>query len=359
MPDSDSNLTPKVDRIASLDQFRGYTVVGMLLVNYLEKFSAVPPILKHHNSYCSYADTIMPQFFFAVGYAFRLTSLKRAERDGTGSATRHAIGRNLGLLLLGLVFHQLDGEAKTWVALQSLGLRGFFSNAFQREPFQTLVSIALASLWCLPVIRAAAWARLLFLVATALLHLWLSAQGYFAFAWNRPVIDGGALGFLSWSIPLLVGTFAYDLVASGRRSAFALMLVIGASLMGIGYALSNMGGHVPPPFVAPARPVDLWMMSQRAGSVSYLTFAAGFSIAVFAAFVVVADWLKLRFGVFRTFGRNALATYLVHPMVYSAVKPYAPADSPLWYAFLSFGLAFGIVYLFMRHLEKEGVYLRL
>ena len=60
---------PAKGRIASLDQFRGYTVAGMLLVNFIGGFHEVGAIWKHHNTYCSYADTIMPQFFFAVGFA--------------------------------------------------------------------------------------------------------------------------------------------------------------------------------------------------------------------------------------------------------------------------------------------------
>ena len=42
--------------------------------------TVVPAILKHHNTYCSYADTIMPQFFFAVGFAYRLTFLRGSRR---------------------------------------------------------------------------------------------------------------------------------------------------------------------------------------------------------------------------------------------------------------------------------------
>lgn len=59
-----------MQRLVSLDQFRGYTVIGMILVNYVGGFAVVPEVLKHHNDYCSYADTIMPQFLFAVGFAF-------------------------------------------------------------------------------------------------------------------------------------------------------------------------------------------------------------------------------------------------------------------------------------------------
>ncbi len=77
---STATTTPKPPstRIASLDQFRGYTVAGMFLVNFLGGYLATPLLLKHHNTFCSYADTIMPQFFFAVGFAFRLTFGRRA-----------------------------------------------------------------------------------------------------------------------------------------------------------------------------------------------------------------------------------------------------------------------------------------
>ncbi len=63
------------------------------------------------------------------------------------------------------------------------------------------------------MIAAGTWARVLFLFASAGLHLWLSSWFYLDWAWNRPVIDGGPLGFLSWTIPLLAGSLAYDAAA--------------------------------------------------------------------------------------------------------------------------------------------------
>src|SRR6516162_9994029 len=88
-------------RIVSLDQFRGYTVAGMLLVNFLGGFAVVPAILKHHSTYCSYADTIMPQFFFAVGFAYGLTFLRRLSQSGVWTAAFAVVKRNLGLFLIG------------------------------------------------------------------------------------------------------------------------------------------------------------------------------------------------------------------------------------------------------------------
>ena len=69
-------------RIVSMDQFRGYTVAGMFLVNFVGGLAAFPEVLKHHNDhpYFSYADTIMPSFLFAAGFSYRLTTLRRLTR---------------------------------------------------------------------------------------------------------------------------------------------------------------------------------------------------------------------------------------------------------------------------------------
>ena len=58
-------------------------------------------------------------------------------------------------------------------------------------------------------------------------------------------------------------------------------------------------------------------------------------------------------GLFRTFGQNALAAYIVHPMVAGAVKPYMPGDCRLWFVLAGFLLYFGICYMLIRYLEKN------
>ncbi len=276
---------PPAGRIISLDQFRGYTVAAMLLVNFLGGYTVMPALLKHHNTYCSYADTIMPQFFFAVGFAYRLTFLRRLKAVGPWAASTAVVRRCLGLVLVGFVLYHLDGGVSSWSALRALGVRGFLTSAFGREPFETLVHIALASVWVLPVIAAGPLPRAVALLASAVLHTWLSSRFYFDWVWTKPGIDGGPLGFLTWSIPLLVGSFAHDVVAEAKRGVAARLTAWAAGLMAIGYSLSCLGGAPAAlPFCPPNRPVDLWTMSQRAGSVSYLTFASGFSLALYAVY---------------------------------------------------------------------------
>jgi predicted acyltransferase len=354
-----------VPRIASLDQFRGYTVAGMLFVNFLSGMQAVPAIFKHHNTYCSYADTIMPQFFFAVGFAYRLTFLRRLASSGPWNAIRAVLTRNAGLVVLGFVLYHLDGEVRSWQELGRLGAWGFLSQAFRRELFQTLVHIAITSVWILPVIAAGIAPRVAFLAASAGLHLWLSSRFYFDWAWQTPVIDGGQLGFLTWTIPTLVGSLAFDAIVAARTlGTDPIPKLVGWSvvLMAVGYGLSCAAGRwPPPPFVPPpsGNVVSLWTMSQRTGSASYLTFAAGFSLAVYAVFVLLCDRWKAQSSLFRVFGQNALAAYIIHPLVAGAVKPYVPNDAPGWYVAAGLGLYFAICALFNRYLAEHKLFLRL
>jgi hypothetical protein len=104
---------------------------------------------------------------------------------------------------------------------------------------------------------------------------------------------------------------------------------------------------------------DLFTMSQRSGSLTYLVFGAGFSLAVYALFVLACDIGKFNLGIFRTLGTNALAGYIIHGLVNEAVKPFVPRDSPLWYVLTGFFVSLAICYLFLRAMEKQRIYLKL
>lgn len=372
-----AETTANARRIVSLDQFRGYTVLGMFLVNFVGPYAVIKnlvPVLCHHHTYCSYADTIMPQFFFAVGFAYRLTFLRRVELSSSAAAYSRTLKRNFGLILLGLVIHRLDGRYETWAKLQEVGVSGVGAMAFQRNFFQTLTHIGITALWILPVIAARPSVRILYAILSAVLFHALSEWGYYDWVLKRPGIDGGPLGFLTWTIPMIVGTVAYDVLAARRRWLVVRLLTAGTVIMLLGYGLSCLNRITPPnaasvsnwsglllepPFVAPTQPVNLWTMSQRAGSVSYLTFGAGFATAVYALFVLVCEVWPLRVGLFRTLGTNALVGYIIHDLVNEAVQPFVPKDSPLWFVFAGFGVSLLICYLFLRSLEKQQLFLKL
>ncbi len=370
---------PEKERFASLDQFRGYTVFGMFLVNFVGSYVLVKqhlPLLSHHNTYCSYADTIMPQFFFAVGFSFRLTFLRRRESAGASSAIWHAIKRNFALLVVALFVHQLDGKFASWQALCESDLWTVLTTAFSKSFFQTLTHIAFASLWILPVVGAKPIWRWGYLIFSAVLFHALSVAGYYEWVTVKPGgIDGGVLGFMSWSIPTLMGTLAYDWVAADRAASLKKLIAVGCGAMIVGYSLSCLNAITPPntipagtsfmaylvepPFVAPSRPINIWTMSQKAGAVSYMVFGGGFSMVVLALFVAASDLGKWEIGLFRTLGVNALAGYILHDLVNATIRPFVPKDSPLWWVFAGFGVSLLICYVCLRHLEKQKVFLRL
>ncbi len=363
-------------RIISLDQFRGFTVLGMFVVNFLGSFTVTPALLKHHDTYFSLADAIMPQFFFAVGFAYRLTFLRAVASRESGSMFRRFWRRNAILILLGAILYLVPEAVHNFTRSQPPALSMFLKRAICEELFQTLVHIGITALWILPVIGARPALRLAWLCGSAGLHLGLSHWFYYQWVTQVAGIDGGLLGFLTWTIPMIAGSFAYDVVVRSTEPGQGVrsLLLWGAGAMVLGYALSCLNLVTPPntiteaglgswlvapPFVPPTHPVNLWTMSQRAGSVSYLTFGAGFSLAVYALFVWACDGRRWQIGIWRTLGTNALAGYVMHGVVGWGFSAVIARRAPLGTVLVALLLYVSVCYGCVRLLEKKGIYWKL
>ncbi|HEV3115564.1 MAG TPA: hypothetical protein VGY58_00835 [Gemmataceae bacterium] len=398
-------------RIVSLDQFRGYTVAGMILVNYVGGFAVTHPVFEHHNTYFSYADSIMPAFHFAVGFALRLVLLKRIVTLGKSRAYAGAVRRGLGLILLSTVLEFAGhGAPKSWSAMTQTTLWGALAGPLKNEFWETLAIIGVTSIWVLPVIAGSARRRIIFVSGCLAVHVLLAHLFYFHFLNRQPNwldrfwgsadvrgLDGGPFGFLAWSLPQIAGSLAYDWVASRRTAAtFFRLLLWSLSFMAAGYLLSILSLSyprtpepttseeviavaaspvLPPrsprntdrlpalPFVQPAAPdqrqLNYWLMDKRVVTLPFNLFSTGFALAAYACFFLFSDLGRRQIGFLRTLGQNALAAYILHELVAKAVRAFAPADSPLWWVAATFMLYVGITYLFVRHLEKNGVYLRM
>jgi len=383
-------------RLVSLDQFRGATMLGMLLVNFLGSYSVCPRLLRHTHDYCSLADVIMPQFLFAAGFSLRLTVCSRLARDGKVPSGR-LIRRVVLLAAIAVGWYSVTDIQGIRSQLQTRPLLDVLASCGKRQWFQTLLHIGATTLWIVPVLVSGGRVRLLFASASALLHAGLS--WWFMFDWvhaDPRAIDGGPLGFLSWCLPALAGTWACDLLGhgavAGRFSAVSRLACAGILLSLCGWLLSipsvlyNVssadgqqlaadpviphhtrvavwnGQLVEPPFVPPPpfqqRQWNYWMMTQRACSISYTLFTAGVSCVVFALFSFVCDLHQWQSGLLRTLGTNSLAAYILHDVAGWCISPALSRDSALLSVLAGLVLFISLTVGACQLLERRGWYLR-
>ncbi len=401
---------PASTRIVSMDQFRGYTVVGMCVVNFLGGLAAIHPVLKHNNNYFSYADSIMPSFMFACGFSYRLSALRRGERLGAQAMYGRFALRSLGLVLISLMMYGFGIEFKTWNEMTVTGVYQFLIRLVKANLWETLAIIGVAQLMILPIILRRASIRLLAIVGFLLIHILVSHYFNVNFLFGRhnsldqflgtvgsTAWDGGLFGLLIWAAMMLVGSLAFDAVASvpPRRAAMRL-LVPGFLMMLAGYGLSclsmlydgepslertNVAASpvwppfermrdrplqsllAEPPFVQPpapeVRPHNYWMMHKKIASWPFFFFATGFSATLYGIFILACDLRGGQVGLFRTFGQNALAAYVLHHMVETQLRTIVPADSPLWFCMVGLIAFSTITYIMIRFLEINKVYIKL
>lgn len=332
----------------------------MFVVNFAGGHPCVPVLLRHHRTWFSIADAVMPMFFLAVGYSLRLAFVKHLEKEGIEQARWMAVRRALALVLVGLVVHGLDGSFVSWQSLQDEGL-GALGKAFVRSPFQALVHIGLTTLWVLPVVARSLRAQGAWLSASIAAHTALLLAGYQPWLVEHGCIDGGPLGFLAWTAPVLAGAMLRTRDEGDRLSARAIGLA-GFAVLALGYAtscLSHGGVIAAPPFVEPWHERDVWTASQQTAGASYQFVGVGVAMVVFALCRWLADARGVQFSMFRTFGRNALAAYVLHGLVEDFVDPFVPKDAPLWWWAVGCSVFFAITWAMLRGMEKQGLFVRL
>ncbi len=101
------------------------------------------------------------------------------------------------------------------------------------------------------------------------------------------------------------------------------------------------------------------MMSQRAGSLSYLLFSTGFSLVVFAVFYLLCDRWGWKNELLETLGVNALAGYVIHDLVGEVVKRFAGREVPSGVMWTAFAAYFAIVWGILRLMERRGIFWRM
>ncbi|WP_373651083.1 heparan-alpha-glucosaminide N-acetyltransferase domain-containing protein [Schlesneria sp. DSM 10557] len=263
---------PSTGRRISLDQFRGYAVAVMFIVNFCGDLKAIPDWIKHHDTYFSYADSIMPGFIFAAGFSYRLTMLRRLARDGALASYRHAVIRGLSLVLVSLAMYGFnDSFVKSWNDVNPNQVWDFIAGMIKANLWETLAIIGVTQIVVLPFIAARTPVLILGMLALLTGHLLFSYSFNFAFIFGQPnwlnaywgaaksgCWDGGIFGTMNWGVIMLAGALSYELI-NNRQPAQAggLLLGLGAVVMAIAYGLSCISTAYDIPVDSPPTPRDL------------------------------------------------------------------------------------------------------
>lgn len=328
-------------RIASLDEYRGYAIFGMILVNYLGEF-ALPGLgymrggeyvdlswlVRHSPAWFSYADTIAPIFIFVVGMGFRLSLQRRFARDGRKRGILSALRRYSILAFIGLCWGGFDWQVSIWDAL---------------------LDIALAGMLSLPFIDRAAWVRVAaavaYLVFYQVCYTWL---GYGEWTMNNS-IDGGPLGIFSWAFILLMGTLAMDLLEEGKtRKLITHCLLWGVGLAVLGWIFKWPWGSFK----------EHWPFSQRGMSAPYALYSTGIAFLTFIPFYLVADVWGKRFPHLKVLGSNPLVMYIAQGAVCAIFTERLGHDVTLFVSLSTFVGAYAICYGIAAELYRRKIFIK-
>lgn len=280
-------------RIPSIDQFRGFAILLMVLANYLAGVAWIPAWLKHAPDIgLTVIDLIAPFFIFSIGLTYALALRRRAEQNGWRAAAWSAVLRYLAIG--GLGFFLVSGEILlgqstnnlNWGVLQAIGAAGLLTMAFIRLP-----------IWA----RALAGLALLALYQFLLDHLWL--ESVLAYP------HGGPQGALGWTAMLILATTLADMFHAPQGGR-ARLLAGATALLLLGVVLSA------------------WLpVSKNRVSATYVLVSLGTSGLLFLAFDLLAA--RLRLGLLSAWGKNPLILYVAHLLLLGlVVLPGLPG----WYA---------------------------
>ncbi len=282
-------------RIASIDAFRGFAILTMVLANYLAGVEWVPAGLKHAPDVgLTVIDLIAPFFIFAIGLTYGLSAQRRIERDGWPQTVSHFASRYLAILGVG--------------ALISAGMF-YFGQSESILSWGVLQAIGVAGLVALVFIRTPAWVRAL--VGLAILAIY---QVLLNTLWLSTVLassHGGLLGAISWSGMLVLVTAVSD---TFHRRGEDLKTLVGLAVLALALGLA----------LTPWAPI-----SKNRVSASYVLVSLAASGLVYAVFVLLADRLGLRLRPLPAWGKNPILLYFLHLVLLGIV---VLPDAPGWYA---------------------------
>ncbi len=327
-------VVPPRGRDEAIDAFRGFSILLMVLANYLADVAVVPAWLKHAPDVgLTVIDLIAPFFIFAIGLTYGPSFRRRLSSHTPGRAAGKSLGRFLAFLGIGAIISAgqtalgMNGTGRDWGVLQAIGAAGL---------------ITLPTLFLKP-----RWRGLLGLGLLALYQVLLDSS------WLPIVLGsphGGIHGSLSWAAMMVLVTALADGVALSDVSAPWPLAIWSAAAAAAGIALALL---LP----------ELASVSKNRVSASYVLVSLGVSGLLFSLFRLGLSRPGARLPLLRSWGRNPLLLYVLHyillaMVVLPGVRWWHVDASPVLTAAQSVAIVV-ILSLIAWRLERRGLILSL
>ena len=318
------NTKITVHRLESIDQFRGFAIVTMVLANFTSNIHTIPAWLHHAPDIgLTPPDLVAPFFIFAIGLTFTLSAQRRASRDGWVKTTEHFFRRFMAILGIGSLMSAVAGWALNdsclinWGTLQSIGVAGLMA----------LLVVRLPTLW--------RWG-----VGTVLLGGYQVLLDRYWVETTVRSTNGGIQGAIAWGAMLILATALADLFHDPARGRKAYPWVSGLVLaVGVGLA-----------FLTP--------VSKHRVSASYVVTTLGISALLFWGFYLLADRLRFRIPLLSAWGQNPLLLYLLHyagtGVFFLPGIPVLYSEAPLWIVGLELLMLLGALSWIAWRLRQKG-----
>ncbi len=358
------NLSSK-GHIASIDAFRGFTVLAMIFVNFVAGYSDLPltmswfgspPVTTFHHAASAagnttgvgltFTDLVAPFFVFIVGLVIPLSRKRRGAEWWKHVGSRTAMLIFLGVIYLSLIF----GLSWWWGILQAIGIAYLMGCVLYMLP----------PLWrWISVFAIGAFHQIMSLT----FPWWLNLGNPQASYWTIANLSGDMLrpltahctpwASISYGVITIVGTLLGESLSTGdRRVIIRQGILIGTVFCLVGYGLHRYDWPV-------------FGMSKETVSTSYALFSSGVSAFVFLIFYLVIDVAHIQkwAWVFIVFGSNALLGYFLQPIVRIALyssgfKPYLTGYSGWTGMIVGLGWT-ALLWLTLLWCNKKNLYWRI
>jgi predicted acyltransferase len=341
--------TAPTNRLASIDQLRGYAIFGMLLVNSCRAFGIECDLITHHQDHFSYADTIAPLFMFVVGMTMRLSWLRQSPRIGE-SAVRRAMYRRFGLMVL-IAFAVYAGWL--WDALMDIGLAGLLCVwLIDKKP-----RVRLAAAFIMPAIYQiiylttwyGPWINRAVKATADTIPLWVKLIPLHE-ALFRVALNGGPFGPLSRAMMILFGSLAYDWMIAGNEKRFiGYCLGWGAALCAVGYALS-----IPWPGFK-----QEWPISAYPSTAPFPLMTTGTAFFALLVFHGLCDKLNLRIPTFSEVGMNPLLIYITQGLMLEVIDDFDPINAGVPVGVICFLMFYGAFAAWAYYLKSRRIFIKI